>query len=309
MRRRTVALVTFLLLGLPGTAAAQSGGAAAPDASGGATFGVPAPGMRLIARAFSVTPASVKPGAPLTVSWRIDGRVRQTRVRVDLIPTKGGRPAATLRLGQRRTNRRLHVRWKPKLAPGAYTARLRATAVRAKRFARVTSSDTVQVTAPPVAVPAPPPPPLPPATGSGLFPVRGAYDLGGADARFGAVRTGHIHQGQDIMAAEGTPVVTPRAGTVVWRAYQAGGAGHYLVVRGDDGRDYVFMHLAAESTLVEKGQAVAAGQQLAAVGNTGRSDGAHLHFEIWPNGWYEDGSQPIDPLPELLAWAGATPSG
>jgi murein DD-endopeptidase MepM/ murein hydrolase activator NlpD len=306
MRRRTVALVTFLLLAVPGTAAAQSGGSAAPEASGGATFGVqPAP-MRLVARAFSVTPATVKPGAPLTVRWRIDGRVRKAQVRVDLIPTQGGRPAATLRLGHRRTNRRLSVRWNPKLAPGTYMARLRATAARARRFARVTRSDTVQVTAPPVAVPAPaPPPPSAPATGSGVFPIRGTYSLGGAEARFGAERSGHIHQGQDILAAEGTPVVSPRAGTVVWRAYQAAGAGNYLVVRGDDGRDYVFMHLANESTLVEKGQAVAAGQQLAAVGNTGSSDGAHLHFEIWPDGWYEDGSKPIDPLPDLRAWAAA----
>jgi murein DD-endopeptidase MepM/ murein hydrolase activator NlpD len=136
-----------------------------------------------------------------------------------------------------------------------------------------------------------------------VFPVRGTYSLGGADARFGAVRTGHIHQGQDIIAAQGTPVVAPRAGVISWRAYQAGGAGNYLVLHGHDGRDYVFMHLADGSTLVSEEQAVTAGQQLAAVGNTGRSDGPHLHFEIWPDGWYKDGSKPIDPLADLLAWA------
>jgi murein DD-endopeptidase MepM/ murein hydrolase activator NlpD len=143
-------------------------------------------------------------------------------------------------------------------------------------------------------------------TVSGIFPVQGAYSFGGEGARFGAGRTGHVHQGQDIVAAEGTPVVTPVAGIVHWRAYQAGGAGYYVVIRGDDGRDYAFMHFQAGSTLVEKGQRVAAGQRLASVGNTGDSQGAHLHFEIWPDGWYASpDSHPIDPLPDLLAWAGA----
>jgi murein DD-endopeptidase MepM/ murein hydrolase activator NlpD len=95
------------------------------------------------------------------------------------------------------------------------------------------------------------------------------------------------------------------AGTVHWRAYQAGGAGHYVVVRGDDGRDYVFMHMLDGSVSVEKGQRVAAGQRLGLVGSTGRSDGPHLHFEIWPDGWYAEGSEPIDPLPDLQAWAAA----
>ena len=46
---------------------------------------------------------------------------------------------------------------------------------------------------------------------SGIFPVQGAYSFGGPDSRFGAAREGHAHQGQDIAAAEGTPVVSPVA--------------------------------------------------------------------------------------------------
>ena len=61
------------------------------------------------------------------------------------------------------------------------------------------------------------------------------------------------HRGQDILAAQGTPVVTPRAGTVTWRAYQADGAGNYVVIRADDGRDFVFMHLLDGSITVAKG--------------------------------------------------------
>jgi murein DD-endopeptidase MepM/ murein hydrolase activator NlpD len=137
-----------------------------------------------------------------------------------------------------------------------------------------------------------------------VFPVRGTWSFGGPDARFGAVRSGHTHQGQDVMAAEGTPVVAPLAGTISWRAYQAAGAGYYVVLHAIDGRDYVFMHFQEASVAVGKGDAVAAGQRLGNVGATGDAQGPHLHFEIWPGGWYANGSKPIDPLPDLMAWAG-----
>jgi murein DD-endopeptidase MepM/ murein hydrolase activator NlpD len=240
---------------------------------------------------FSVSPASIAPGATVTIEYRIGGRPRRVRVRVDLIPEAGGRPAATLHLGRERTGRLRSATWRPKLVPGRYTARLRATTLN-RRGARTSQNLALEIVAPPVTA------------STGVFPVQGPYSLGGEGARFGAKRTGHSHQGQDILAAAGTPVVSPRAGFVAWRAFQKGGAGHYVVVGGDDGRDYVFMHFQDGSVLVQKGQAVAAGQQLGAVGSTGASSGPHLHFEIWPDGWYEEGSQPIDPLPDLLAWAG-----
>jgi len=63
------------------------------------------------------------------------------------------------------------------------------------------------------------------------------------------------------------------------------------------------MHLRAGSITVKRGQSVRGGQRIGEVGNTGRSFGAHLHFEIWTGkGWYAGGS-PIDPLPLLRAWA------
>src|SRR4029079_5196541 len=99
---------------------------------------------------------------------------------------------------------------------------------------------------------------------------------------------------------EGTPVVTPVAGVVFWSDFQKGGAGYYVVVHGDDGRDYAFMHFQEGSVVVVKGQRVVAGQRLASVGHTGDAQGDHLHFEIWPDGWYStQGSKPIDPRPDL----------
>ncbi len=142
-------------------------------------------------------------------------------------------------------------------------------------------------------------------TVAGAFPLQGSYTFGGEDARFGAGRPGHIHQGQDVVAASGTPIVAPVVGTVLWKSNQPGGAGIYLVVHGAvDGRDYVFMHIKRGTVLVRAGDAVAQGQQLAQVGATGDASGPHLHFEIWVGGWYVRGGEPVDPLPQLQRWAG-----
>jgi murein DD-endopeptidase MepM/ murein hydrolase activator NlpD len=303
MRRRLLPIAALVLLAVPSTASADTGGAVAPSGgsatkpttTGGASF-QRAPLLR--ARRFSVSPRTVVKGAALRLAWRVDGRAARATMQVTL--SAGGHRVATLNLGRRRTNRTGTFAWKPSLAPGTYTARLRASAVQARHTARVSSASSVTVAAPPVTAPSTPVA----GTSTGVFPVQGAYSFGGADARFGAARSGHVHQGQDITCAEGTPIVSPRAGSVYWVSYQAGGAGYYVVVRGDDGRDYVFMHLEAGSTAVVKGQVVSAGQMLGRAGSTGESTGPHLHFEIWPDGWYAAGSQPIDPLPDLLAWSG-----
>jgi murein DD-endopeptidase MepM/ murein hydrolase activator NlpD len=139
--------------------------------------------------------------------------------------------------------------------------------------------------------------------GRHVFPIAGPFGWGGADAVFGAKRKGHRHQGQDLTATLGTPVVAPRAGTVEHIGYQARGAGHYVILDGDgEDFDYAFMHLRRGSIAVSQGERVALGQQLGQVGSTGGSSGPHLHFEIWVGGWYT-GGHPIDPLPLLQAWA------
>jgi murein DD-endopeptidase MepM/ murein hydrolase activator NlpD len=309
--------IAIVLASLPSTVLAQSGGAVAPDAAnGGHAFGQPVEKPvvkvpRLRASVFAVTPGTVKPGDPLRFTYRVDGRVPRVRVRIDLLRADGG-AATRLRLGRQRTGRRLSHVWTGELAPGRYVARLNASGAggaRLRRTARASGRSPLEIVAepappPPAPTPTPTPVPLTAVPGSGVFPVQGPYSFGGPEARFGAERTGHVHQGQDVIAAEGTPLVTPRAGVVYWRAYQAAGAGHYVVIRADDGRDYVFMHLQDGSLLVSKGQAVTAGQRIGSVGNTGDSRGAHLHFEIWPHGWFSsDTSKPIDPLPDLEAWA------
>ena len=242
---------------------------------------------------FSAAPRVIAPGAKLTLAIRA---TPGARLRLDVLAP--GRAAARLTLGRVGRSGTLRRTRTIKVAAGTYTARLAATAAGTTRYARM-----------PLTVVAPAPPETPAsfsAATSAIFPVQGPFSFGGEASRFGAGRTGHTHQGQDIAAAEGTPVVTPRGGVVHWIGHQAKGAGHFVVIAGDDGRHYVFMHLQAGSIAVAKGAAVLAGQRIAAVGNTGASEGPHLHFELWLNGWRATkASVPIDPLPELRAWAGA----
>jgi murein DD-endopeptidase MepM/ murein hydrolase activator NlpD len=134
-----------------------------------------------------------------------------------------------------------------------------------------------------------------------VFPVRGPHDYGQGAAAFGAGRAGHVHQGQDVMADCGTPLVAARGGIVIQRAFQAL-AGNYLVIQDPiTGQSSMYAHLKAPAT-VKRGQRVETGQPIGVVGETGDASACHLHFELWTSpGWYRGGA-PIDPLPTLKAW-------
>jgi murein DD-endopeptidase MepM/ murein hydrolase activator NlpD len=135
-----------------------------------------------------------------------------------------------------------------------------------------------------------------------MFPAPGPHTYGGADARFGAPRSGHTHQGQDVAAACGSKLYVVETGSVRTNAYQASGAGYYVVIHGNlTGTDFVYMHLKTPSW-APVGTSVYAGQQIGKVGDTGDAQGCHLHFERWSvPGWYVGGA-PYDPLPELQYW-------
>ncbi|MFN2525282.1 MAG: murein hydrolase activator EnvC [Actinomycetota bacterium] len=98
---------------------------------------------------------------------------------------------------------------------------------------------------------------------------------------WGAPRSGHTHQGVDIMAAYGTPVVAVTSGTITYAAYDGSG-GNMIFLSGDDGNAYWYMH--NQENLVTGGR-VSAGQQIATVGDTGNAAGTpHLHWEYHPGG-------------------------
>jgi murein DD-endopeptidase MepM/ murein hydrolase activator NlpD len=133
------------------------------------------------------------------------------------------------------------------------------------------------------------------------FPILGSHDYGGAGARFGAGRSGHTHEGQDVMAKCGTPLLAARGGRVQYSGYQSA-AGNYVIIDGKGtGYDMGYMHLLEPSPLQE-GMTVRTGEPIGIVGSTGSSTACHLHFELWTApGWYEGGS-PIDPLSYLQKW-------
>ena len=126
-----------------------------------------------------------------------------------------------------------------------------------------------------------------------VFPIRGGREWGRG------LSSGH--KGIDLLAACGTPMVTPEGGRVV-HADSEGSAGNYLVVRAPDGKDHVFMRLARPAK-AKVGDRLERGDRIGSVGRTGNASTCHLHFEIWTApGWY-DGGAPRDPKPDLDRWA------
>jgi murein DD-endopeptidase MepM/ murein hydrolase activator NlpD len=100
---------------------------------------------------------------------------------------------------------------------------------------------------------------------------------------------GRSHEGVDMMANYGVPVVAITSGSITYAGY-GDSAGNWLILSGNDGNAYWYMH--NQQNLVNGG-AVQAGQQIATVGDTGNAVGTpHLHFEFHPGG-----GGPVNPYP------------
>jgi murein DD-endopeptidase MepM/ murein hydrolase activator NlpD len=95
-------------------------------------------------------------------------------------------------------------------------------------------------------------------------------------------RWGRLHQGIDIGAPIGTPVIAAAPGEVISAGWDSGGYGNLVKIKHSDGSVTFYAH--NNKLLVYSGQQVSQGQQIAEVGSTGYSTGPHLHFEIRPNG-------------------------
>ena len=132
----------------------------------------------------------------------------------------------------------------------------------------------------PAASPSPAPAAAPSRAASGgwVCPVRGPHAFSND---YGAPRGGgSSHQGNDILAARGTPVVASVDGVVTQRNGAVSGLAYFLA--GDDGNRYFGAHL---DSFGASGR-VSAGTVIGTVGNTGDASGGppHLHFEIHPGG-------------------------
>jgi murein DD-endopeptidase MepM/ murein hydrolase activator NlpD len=145
-----------------------------------------------------------------------------------------------------------------------------------------------------------------------VFPLIGPPDFGDAQARFGASRYGHMHEGQDILGKLGTPEVAVHDGVVVDRGQDggrySGGRGNYLAIYdAADNRSFVYMHM-LHPPVVQLGERVHGGELLGRLGCSGSCDGPHLHFEVRiGKATLRSNTKAVDPLPYLRQWPQATP--
>lgn len=105
------------------------------------------------------------------------------------------------------------------------------------------------------------------------------------------VGDGRGHKGMDIAAPSGTPIYAAASGTVTFSGKDGSGYGNYIIIKHADGIETLYAH--CKALYVKKGDTVKAGESIAAVGNTGRSTGNHLHFEVHKNGVFVNPSNYI----------------
>ena len=129
-------------------------------------------------------------------------------------------------------------------------------------------------------------------SGDWVCPVQGSVSF---TDTFGAPRGDHTHEGVDMFAAMGTPVVAVVSGSMFFQSDPNGGLASY--VTGSDGTTYYYAHL---NDYVGGNRTVSAGELIGHVGNTGDAAGgpSHLHFEIRPGG---PNGGAIDPTPTVSA--------
>ncbi len=319
-----VAIVLCAVLGSAAAGADGIGGTQAPSESqtGGSEYGVlgrVAQGPRPVISDLRVPTSAIAGPAPKVTLRLTEQGVGTVYLQVKVINLATHHSSLVATMGWSHTGRTLTVAWPvgARLAVGSYVLSVSVHDHRGRTLLRKAHSSgeaSLTVTAPPTPKPALPAPtpvlpgvPTPAQTvaDGAVFPVAGAHNFGGPENRFGAPRDGYTHQGQDVLTAEGTPVVVPLAGTITSTSYQAGGAGYYAVEHTGIGFDFMFAHCEANSLAVSAGQDVAAGQALCKAGQTGDATAPHLHFEMWVGGWQAPGGEPIDPLPYLQAWEAA----
>ncbi len=137
------------------------------------------------------------------------------------------------------------------------------------------------------------------ALGGFVFPVAGPTvfsDTFGAPRMVGT-KYYHLHEGTDVFATQGTPLVATNRGVILRKGVGVLG-GNKLWLVAADGTQYYYAHLSAFQDGVDDGTVVEAGQVIGYVGNTGNAvtTPPHVHFEIHPGG-----GPAIDPFPILDA--------
>ncbi len=218
-------------------------------------------------------------GHPVRIKYRF-GAPRKLAIRVEVIKRGSGRVVRSF-TGIRRPGRAITQRWAGRTGSGAIApeGRYRVTVGPLDGHRHAAGRFTLR---------------------GHIFPVRGDHGTRGPIGEFGAPRSGgRIHEGFDITASCGSPLVAARGGRVLEVGYDPVLYGNYVLIhgRGED-RSYFYAHL-RRLPLVGAGQRVRTGTRVGAVGQTGNAatTPCHLHFEVHRH------DVPIDPAPSLTAWA------
>jgi murein DD-endopeptidase MepM/ murein hydrolase activator NlpD len=123
-----------------------------------------------------------------------------------------------------------------------------------------------------------------------LWPVRGGVLTSPFGSRYHPIRqTTRMHEGIDIGAPMGTPIMAAAPGEVI-AARPSNGYGYIVVIYHGNGLSTLYAHMYASTVKVRVGDQVKQGQEIAAVGSNGWSTGPHLHFEV------HEHSNPVDPM-------------
>lgn len=129
--------------------------------------------------------------------------------------------------------------------------------------------------------------------GGFIKPAAGSYTSG-----FGP-RWGKMHAGIDIAASGTVPVIAAADGVVI-RAYYSQSYGNVVFISHRiNGQTYTTVYAHLSSYSVGTGQTVKQGQQIGIMGNTGDSQGQHLHFELHAGQWNQSKSNAVNPMPYL----------
>ena len=276
MRRR--GLVALAALAAAGGGAAVVG-ATAPGGPAGAAAPAAPPEFRILGARVSPRLAYVA-GRPVAIAFAI-AAPRPLDLQVDVVSDRTDQPVRRLLVAAAAPGAAQRVAWDAitgggKVAPsGGYRIRIRATA---DGRVRRGGSFTLR---------------------SHAYPIRGPHADRGAIGTFGVARSGgRRHEGFDVNAPCGTPIVAARGGRVVRAGYDPVLFGNVVIIRGaHTRRDYWYSHM-KHATRLKVGDEVRTGRRIGSIGDTGnaRTIGCHLHFQIVARG------RPIDPAPELHAW-------
>lgn len=126
------------------------------------------------------------------------------------------------------------------------------------------------------------------------FPASGSvrYTSGFGPRRDPINGRGRLHGGQDLAGRSGSPILAAGDGEVIFAGVQSG-YGNVVKIRHGFGYETVYAHL--RNIDVKRGQTVARGDVIGGMGNTGRSTGTHVHYEI------RIGGKSVNPMPYMKA--------